>query len=94
RLEAERDAVREQLDAAFAESTASGDDSAIAAARADAAELALRAAGAVVTAAGSSALLAGAHGQRLVREATFTLVAASRPAIKDGILTRLAGDSG
>lgn len=94
RLEAERDAVREQLDAAFAESTASGDDSTIAAARADAAELALRAAGAVVTAAGSSALLAGAHGQRLVREATFTLVAASRPAIKDGILTRLAGDSG
>ncbi|WP_258348649.1 acyl-CoA dehydrogenase family protein [Saccharopolyspora gregorii] len=85
RLEADRDAVRDGLDEAFA----TGAD--IAPARAAAAELALRAAGALVTAAGSSALLLGEHGQRLVREATFTLVAASRPPIKDGILALLAG---
>ncbi|GAB2684974.1 hypothetical protein GCM10027271_54310 [Saccharopolyspora gloriosae] len=85
RLEAWRDDAREELNAAFA----AGAD--IAPARAAAADLALRAAGALVTAAGSSALLAGAHGQRLVREATFTLVAASRPAIKDELLELLAG---
>ena len=88
RLEAERGAVRERLDAAFA----AGSD--IHPPRAEAAELALRAAGSAVTAAGSSSLLAGAHGQRLVREATFTLVAASRPPIKDGILALLTGEAG
>ncbi|MEU6128092.1 acyl-CoA dehydrogenase family protein [Saccharopolyspora sp. NPDC047091] len=85
RFEAERDAVRDRLDEAFA----AGTD--ISPARAAAAELALRAAGALVAAAGSSALLLGEHGQRLVREATFTLVAASRPPIKDGILELLSG---
>ncbi|WP_243788617.1 acyl-CoA dehydrogenase family protein [Saccharopolyspora gloriosae] len=84
-VEAERDAVRNRLDKAFDEGADISPD------RAAAADLALRAAGAVVTAAGSSALLLGAHGQRLVREATFTLVAASRPPIKDGILSLLAG---
>lgn len=88
RLEAERDAVRERLDAAFA----AGAD--IHPARAEAAELALRAAGSAVTATGSSSLLTGAHGQRLAREATFTLVAASRPPIKDGILALLTGQAG
>lgn len=88
RLEAERDAARERLDTAFA----AGSD--LHPPRAEAAELALRAAGSAVTAAGSSSLLAGAHGQRLVREATFTLVAASRPPIKDGILALLTGEAG
>lgn len=85
RLEAQREDARDELNATFA----AGAD--VAPARAAAADLALRAAGALVTAAGSSALLTGAHGQRLVREATFTLVAASRPAIKDGVLDLLAG---
>jgi len=52
------------------------------AARAAASELAYRAAGAVVAAGGSRAILTGEHGQRLVREAAFLLVAAGRPEIK------------
>ncbi|OXM52406.1 acyl-CoA dehydrogenase, partial [Amycolatopsis alba DSM 44262] len=56
------------------------------AARAAGAELAFRAAGALVAASGSTSVLAGRHPQRLVREATFLLVAASRPEIKSGLL--------
>jgi len=44
------------------------------------------AAGALVVAGGSSGILARQHAQRLVREATFTLVAAGRPEIKDRLL--------
>ena len=53
------------------------------AARAAAAELAFRASGALVTAAGSRSILAGQHPQRLAREALFLLVFGSRPAIRD-----------
>jgi hypothetical protein len=41
-----------------------------------------------VAAVGSRAVLAGKHAQWLVREATFLLVAASRPEIKDELLAR------
>ncbi|WP_424188209.1 acyl-CoA dehydrogenase family protein [Actinokineospora sp. G85] len=59
-------------------------------ARAGASELAYRAAGAVVVAEGARGVAIGGHGQRLVREATFTLVAASRAPIKDDLLRRLS----
>ncbi|MDV7245394.1 MULTISPECIES: acyl-CoA dehydrogenase family protein [Rhodococcus] len=64
----------------------------IADARARASELAVRTASALVTAKGSSALIAGNTAERLVREATFTLVAAGRPAIKAALLDRLSRD--
>jgi alkylation response protein AidB-like acyl-CoA dehydrogenase len=63
------------------------DQESMPAARVAAVELAYRAAGALVAATGSSAILAGNHAQRLVREATFLLVAAGRPEIKAGLLT-------
>jgi alkylation response protein AidB-like acyl-CoA dehydrogenase len=60
-----------------------------AAARAAAGELALRAASAVMTAAGSRSLLVTEHGQRLAREALFTLVYALRPGSRNALLARL-----
>jgi alkylation response protein AidB-like acyl-CoA dehydrogenase len=59
------------------------------AARADASELAMRAAAALVTVQGSRAILAGQHAQRLAREALFLLVFGSRPAIKERLAGRL-----
>ncbi|RSN20923.1 acyl-CoA dehydrogenase [Streptomyces sp. WAC 05977] len=79
-IRAEIDAVRGRLDAALA------DPPSLPAARAAGAELAFRAAGALVAANGSTSVLVGRHPQRLVREATFLLVAASRPEIKSGLL--------
>ena len=83
-LRAEQAAVRARLDAALA------DPGTLPAARAAGSELAFRAAGALVVAEGSGALLAGetaaGHSERLVREASFTLVAASRPEIKACLL--------
>jgi alkylation response protein AidB-like acyl-CoA dehydrogenase len=55
-------------------------------ARAEAGELAYRVAGATVAALGSSAILAGHHAQRMVREAMFVLVAGGRPEIKAGLV--------
>ncbi len=60
-----------------------------AAARAAAGELALRAASALMTAAGSRSLLVTEHGQRLAREAMFTLVYALRPGSRSALLARL-----
>jgi alkylation response protein AidB-like acyl-CoA dehydrogenase len=57
--------------------------------RAAAAELALRAAGALVVAQGSSSLLADSHAQRLLREAAFLQVFGSRAAIRAALLRRL-----
>ncbi|AUI62901.1 acyl-CoA dehydrogenase family protein [Amycolatopsis sp. BJA-103] len=79
-IRAEIDTVRARLDASLA------DPPSLPAARAAGAELAFRAAGALVAANGSTSVLAGRHPQRLVREATFLLVAASRPEIKAGLL--------
>jgi alkylation response protein AidB-like acyl-CoA dehydrogenase len=79
-LQAEQDAIRNRLDAGL------GDPATLPAARAAASELAYRCAGALVVAVGSSGILARQHAQRLVREATFTLVAAGRPEIKNSLL--------
>ncbi len=64
------------------------------AARAAAAELAMRAAVTLVAAAGSRAILAAEHPQRLAREALFLLVFASRPAIRKDLLGRLTAARG
>jgi hypothetical protein len=58
-------------------------------ARAAAAELAWRAAGALVVAQGSRSLLPMRHAQRLLREAAFLQVFGSRPALRDALLGRL-----
>jgi alkylation response protein AidB-like acyl-CoA dehydrogenase len=59
------------------------------AARAAAAELAMRAATALAVQAGSRGILLDQHAQRLVREAMFLLVFGSRPAIRAELLARL-----
>lgn len=79
-LRAQQHTIRDRLDGGLSEPTA------LPAARAAASELAYRCAGALVVAAGSSGIVAGRHAQRLVREATFTLVAAGRPEIKANLL--------
>ena len=79
-LDAELAAARRRLDAATDETMAD--------ARAAAAELALRAAGALVVSRGSSSLLPAQHAQRLLREAAFLLVFGSRPAIRGNLLAR------
>jgi alkylation response protein AidB-like acyl-CoA dehydrogenase len=60
------------------------------AARAAAAELAMRAACALVVAGGSGSILGDSEPQRLVREAAFLLVFATRPAIKESLSSLLA----
>ncbi|WP_020668850.1 acyl-CoA dehydrogenase family protein [Amycolatopsis nigrescens] len=82
-LRLQQDQVRSQLDAGLA------DPSTMPAARAAASALAFRASGALVAAAGSGAVVGAHHAHRLVREATFTLVASSRPEIKAGLLDLL-----
>lgn len=82
-LDPELTACRRDLDLATPEQ--------MPAARAAAAELASRAAAALVTVHGSRAILAGQHAQRLAREALFLLVFASRPAIKAHLVSRLTG---
>jgi alkylation response protein AidB-like acyl-CoA dehydrogenase len=65
-----------------------GDD--VPAARAHAAELALRLAARLVVAEGARAVLRDHHGQRLTREATFLLVFGTRAPIQAALLDRLA----
>ncbi len=60
------------------------------AARADASELALRAAGALAVHQGSQSVLAGSDADRLVREALLLLTFATRPTIRAQLLTRLS----
>ena len=69
--------IRTRLDTSIA------DTPALLAARADAAQLGLDAAAALVSAHGGRSLLSGNNAERLARESMFTLVAASRPAVKD-----------
>lgn len=78
--------ARAALDAADAD--------AMPAARAAAAELALRAAGLLTVGAGAGAVLAGGHPPRLLREAGFVLVFGSRREIRDDLLRRLAPAAG
>lgn len=75
------DEVRASLDRA--------DATTMPAARASAAELAIRAAAAVMVHLGSSSIVLGHDGQRLMREAAFLLVFGTRPAIKIELLARL-----
>jgi hypothetical protein len=79
-LDADLEARRRELDQASEETMAE--------ARAAAAELALRAAGALVIAQGSTSLLPAQHVQRLLREAAFLQVFGSRPAIRGALLRR------
>jgi Acyl-CoA dehydrogenase, C-terminal domain len=60
-------------------------------ARAAAADLAVRAAAALVVAAGSRSVLTDSPAQRLAREALFLLVLGSRPAIKENLTKLLIG---
>jgi alkylation response protein AidB-like acyl-CoA dehydrogenase len=83
-LSAEQSTIRHRLDAGLE------DPATLPAARAAAAELAYRSAGALVVTVGSSGILARQHAQRLVREATFILVAGSRPEIKERLLEKFA----
>jgi len=80
-LDDELAARRQQLDEAS--------DETMAEARAAACELALRAAGALVVAQGSSSLFPASHAQRLLREAVFLQVFGSRPAIREALLRSL-----
>ena len=77
------DGARDALDAA-------GGD-ALPLARARAADLAWRAAGALTVDQGSRAVLAGDHPARLVREAGFVLVFGTRASIRDELLGTFAG---
>jgi len=84
-LDAQLTACRAALDAALEDET--GDR--MAAARASTAALAVRAAAATVTHAGSRAIRLDQHPQRLAREASFLLVFATRPSIRTALLTTL-----
>ncbi|GAA1482537.1 acyl-CoA dehydrogenase family protein [Gordonia sinesedis] len=70
--------------------TSLDDTDALVAARADAAQLAVDAASTLVSADGGRALLRGAPAERLAREAAFTLVAASRPTLKNVLVHRFS----
>jgi len=72
---------RRQLDVA-------GDET-MAEARAGAAELALRASGALITALGSQSITLSHHAQRLLREAAFLLTFGTRPRIRELLFAHL-----
>lgn len=76
--------VRTRLDSALADTDPLVD------ARADAARLAVSAAATLICADGGRSLLRGHHPERLAREAAFTLVAASRPQLKDVLVERFS----
>ena len=80
-LDEDLDATRAELDAAS--------PAQLPAARARAAELAMRMAAALVVAGGARSILTQAHAQRLAREALFLLVFGSRPPIRAALLERL-----
>src|SRR6185312_2416955 len=83
-LDDELAACRELLDDAI-----TADATAMAEARAAAAELAVRAAAALAVRDGSRSVTVDQHAQRLAREALFLLVFGSRPGIKSALLRRL-----
>jgi alkylation response protein AidB-like acyl-CoA dehydrogenase len=83
-LEAEIATIRDLLDRATPET--------MAAARAAASALALRAAARLAVHTGSSSLLSASHAQRLMREAHFLLVFGTRPAIRAELLRALGND--
>ncbi len=77
-------ACRERLDGALQAGA-----EAMAAARASASELAVRATAALAVRDGSTSITVDQHAQRLAREAVFLLVFGSRPAIKSALLRQL-----
>ncbi len=83
-LRAHADQVRGRLDSGL------GDGALLLEARAEGAELAVRAASTLVAAGGGAAILRSAPAQLLAREAIFTLVAASRPELKRSLVSRFA----
>jgi alkylation response protein AidB-like acyl-CoA dehydrogenase len=83
-LDDELTACRERLDDALEAGAA-----AMAAARASASELAIRATAALAVRDGSTSVMVDQHAQRLAREAVFLLVFGSRPAIKSALLHQL-----
>jgi hypothetical protein len=83
-LDDELAACRERLDDALEAGAA-----AMAAARASASELAVRATAALAVRDGSTSITVDQHAQRLAREAVFLLVFGSRPAIKSALLHQL-----
>lgn len=85
-LDEELTAVRAELDSAAPQ--------AMPAARAAAAEFALRAAAYFAASQGSRSVLLDQHAQRLLREAMFLLVFGSRPTIRAALLHRLSGRRG
>ena len=84
----EPEQLDEDLDACRAR-LAELDPERIASDRADAGELAVRAATALMTRTGSRSILLDQHPQRLAREALFASVYALRPASRDALLERL-----
>jgi hypothetical protein len=86
-LDARLAGCRRRLDEALADETGQ----AMPAARAAAAELAVRAAAAAVVHAGSRSIALDQPAQRLAREATFLLVFATRPPIRAALLDQLTG---
>lgn len=77
--------IRARLDESLSDTPALLD------ARADAARLAVEATSALIAADGGRALVSGSTPERLAREAMFTLVAASRPQVKDLLVQRFSG---
>jgi alkylation response protein AidB-like acyl-CoA dehydrogenase len=88
-LDDELAACRQRLDDA-----ASATPAAMAQARADASELAVRAAAALAVREGSRSVTVDQHVQRLAREAMFLLVFGTRPGIKNALLRRLGAGQG
>jgi alkylation response protein AidB-like acyl-CoA dehydrogenase len=88
-LDDELAACRQRLDDA-----ASATPEAMAQARADASELAVRAAAALAVREGSRSVTVDQHVQRLAREAMFLLVFGTRPGIKNALLRRLGAGQG
>ena len=83
-ISADAHAIRGRLDAGL------GDSAALLEARAEGAELAVRAASTAVANAGGAALLRSSPAQLLARYAIFTLVAASRPELKTSLVQRFS----
>jgi alkylation response protein AidB-like acyl-CoA dehydrogenase len=83
-IRTDADAVRRRLDAGLADSRR------LLEARAEGAELALRAAATLVASEGGPAILRSSPAQLLARYAMFTLVAASRPELKNSLAQRFS----
>jgi alkylation response protein AidB-like acyl-CoA dehydrogenase len=82
------DGIRKRLDEGLADSEL------LLAARAEGAELAVRASAVLIASAGGMGILRSSVAQLLAREAMFTLVAASRPELKRNLVKRFSQGAG